>query len=132
MIDQALASVVLVEQSDSKAVLGIRGTNYQMHLHVAQALSADSGDRVQGVIRGDVWKVDFVSAGGAYIEPVFGRPRRVQGRVVATDPAAHCVVLDVCGCPFVGMLAEGSDVSEIPVGTRVGLDIRDGATFDPA
>ena len=132
MIDQATTRVVLIEQSDDHAVFAIPGTNYRLHLTTPKPLDDCPGDRVHGAIRCNVWKVDTVSPGGAYIEPVYGRPRRVQGRVVANDPSANTIVVEVCRCPILAVLPDRWRAADIPTGARVGLDIHEGAAFTPA
>jgi hypothetical protein len=127
-----IARVRVVEKSDENIVVSITGTNYQLHLKPTTAVDTPVGKRTKGVIRTDVWKVDFVSAGGgAYVEPVYGRPRRVQGRVIGTGPGANSVVVDVCGCPFIGDLPERWQAADMKPGIRVGLEVHQGATFEP-
>lgn len=130
--DQHVAKVRVESRTDDAIVVSITGTNYQLHLRPTAAVDTPAGKRTRGVIRTDVWKVDFVSAGGgAYVEPVYGRPRRVQGRVIGTGPGDNSIIVDVCGCPIVGDLPERWQASEMKPGTRVGLDVRQGATFEP-
>jgi len=127
-----IARVRVVEKSDEKLVVGITGTHYQIHLKPTAAVATPVGKRTKGVIRTDVWKVDFVSAGGgAFVEPVYGRPRRVQGRVVGTAPGPNSVIVDGCGCPFVGDLPDRWQAADMKPGIRVGLEVHRGATFEP-
>lgn len=127
-----IAKVRLLGRDDASVVLGVTGTNYELHLAAPQPVDAEVGKRIAGVIRGAVWKVDLVSKGGAYIEPLAGQPRRVQGRVVGALNGANAVVVEVCGCPIVGDLPERWQASQIAPGTPIALDLSDGATFEPA
>lgn len=131
MDQQSVARVYLKDQDAGRVVVQIPGTQYRLHLNTAGEVVPTPQGRVRGVIRCPVWKVDFVSAGGAYIEPLVGEPRRVQGHVTATLPETNSVVIDVAGQPIVGDLPERWNVAEIAVGTRVGIDVPDGATFEP-
>jgi len=127
-----IARVRVVEKSDDRVVLGITGTNYQLHLQPTAPVATEVGKRTRGVIRTRVWKVDFVSAGGgAYVEPIYGRPRRVQGRVVGQAPGPNSVIVEVYDCPIVGELPDRWNAAEMKPGTRVGLDVYPGATFEP-
>ena len=127
-----IARVRVVEKTDESIVVGITGTNYQIHLKPTAAVNTLVGKRAKGVIRTDVWKVDFVSAGGgAFVEPVYGRPRRVQGRVIGTGPGPNSVIVEVNGCPIIGDLPERWQAAEMKPGIRVGLEVHQGATFEP-
>ena len=131
--DIAVARVRIDQVQDGRVVVGLVGTNYQLHLVPSAAIATPVGKRARGVIRADVWKVDFVSTGGgAYVEPIIGTPRRIQGKVVGQGPGANSVVVDVSGTPFVGDLPARWPASQIKPGTRVGLDVHQGARFEPA
>lgn len=127
----AVARVRLLGREADKVVLGIAGTNYQLHLGLEGNLTIEVGKRARGVIRTHVWKLDFVSAGGAFVEPVYGRPRRVQGTVEAPLGQGNAIIVDVAGCPIVGMLPERWQADDIKPGTRVGLDVYDSSVFQP-
>jgi hypothetical protein len=128
----AVARLRLLEAGDDRVVVGIPGTQYRLHLAIAAPVATEPGRRIRGVIRARVWKVDFVSSGGgSFIEPVYGRPRRVQGPVVEAAADLNAVVVDVCDCPVLGLLPDRWTASQITPGTRVGLDVYDGAVFEP-
>jgi hypothetical protein len=127
-----VATLYLKRQEKGHAVLNIPGTAYELHLVADEPLTPTPQGRVRGVVRLPVWKADVVTAGGAFIEPVFGRPRRVQGTVVQVLPASNSVVVDVCGQPIVGDLPARWDAAQFVIGTRVGLDLPKGGTFEPA
>jgi len=124
------ARVYLKSKRQGQVVVALGGTSYELHLVTSGAVEPSPQGRVRGTIRGSVWKVDFVNRGGAYIEPVYGRPRRVQGRVTATLPQSNSVVVEVAGQPIVGDLPARWQASEIAIGTRVALDFHDGARFE--
>lgn len=133
MSDTNVARVYLQQRIADEVVLSIGGTNYQLHLKAAGPVTPSKQGRVNGVIRLPVWKVDAVSAGGgAYIEPVYGKPRRVQGRIIATDAAANTVTVVVAGCPVVGVLPARWQAATFKPGAAVAMDILEGAAFEPA
>ncbi len=129
--EQIVARMYLKKQESGRVVLGLPGTNYQLHLRATGEVAPTPQGRVRGVIRLPVWKLDDVTAGGAFIEPVYGTPRRVQGRVTAVMADRNAVVVEVCGQPIVGELPGRWNASQIPIGSRVGLDIPEGGVFDP-
>ncbi|QYO64365.1 hypothetical protein [Leptolyngbya sp. 7M] len=84
--------------------------------------------RIIGIIRAKARRIDEVTTGGRYIEPVYGRPRRVQGTVVAIEPDAvvvnagmpiHCTPTDPRQRP-----------GDFKPGQFVSFDVLEGATFE--
>jgi hypothetical protein len=61
----------------------------------AAALAAKVGTKVNGTVRGKALRAWQATAGGCFIEPVWGAPRIVQGRVLAVDVQANAVLLDL-------------------------------------
>lgn len=132
MSDPSIARLYFQGQRGEHVSLNIPGTRYELHLKPTAQVTPSPQGRVRGTVRCPVWKVDFVSAGGAYIEPLVGRPRRVQGTVIGKIEATNSLIVDVLGQPIVGDLPDRWNAADIAVGTRVGLDVYEGATFEPA
>jgi hypothetical protein len=106
----------------------VHNTSYEIHLVPAAPVSASIGKRLVGVIRAKARRIDIVESGGRYVEPVFGRPRRVQGNVVAIDAGA--VVVDA-GVPIHCTPTDARQKPEhFSPGQFVSFDILDGATFE--
>ncbi|MEX2672206.1 MAG: hypothetical protein WD294_08870 [Phycisphaeraceae bacterium] len=131
MDEQTIARVYLLESTPEKVVIQIPSTNYQLHLRCPAEPEVSPQGRVRGIIHCNVWKVDLVSPGGAYIEPIYGRPRRVQGRVIGHVDGSNALVVSIRGCPIVADLTDHWVAKEIPTGTLVGLDVYEGASFEP-
>jgi len=119
-------------RKDGSVILNIPGTSYEITVPASGEVTPSAQGRVWGVLRLPVWKLDVVTAGGAYIEPVYGKPRRVQGMVVGSIPERNEVVVDVCGQPIVGTLPSRWKATEIEKGGRIGLDIEAGGRFEPS
>lgn len=120
---------VLAEVSAERITIELPGTSYQLHLQVYQPPRTPVGKRIIGTIRATAKRVDVVVTGGKYIEPVFGRPRRLQGQVIATDTAENTVTVDAT-VPFVCKLtAPNQKASGFKVGDFVAFDVTPGATF---
>ena len=105
-------------------------TNYRLRLVPAQGLTLAVGDKVSGVIRAQALRMDVVPAGGRYIEPVQGRPRRVQGRVVGGNVPNNEVYLKAGPGVVVTPMAP-QRASDFSIGQMVSFDVRDGATLEP-
>ncbi len=122
---------VLDSQHDGQIVLAVPGTSYQIHLSVYQPVNTPAGKRLVGTIRGQARRIDVVRTGGRYIEPVMGRPRRIQGTVVAIDAAGQTLTVDA-GVPMVCKVDGIQRADQFAVGQLVALDLVPGTGFTPA
>lgn len=128
--DPSLTRGELLESSEGFIVLGLPGTDYRLHLVVDQPIATEPGKRIDGRIRARARRVDVATSGGRYVEPVFGRPRRVQGRIAAVDPQANSITVH-CGCPFICELTANQRASDFPLGAIATFDVERGASFQP-
>lgn len=111
--------------------VSIPNTGYVLHLVPAGAIASRPGARIVGTIRARVRRVDEVATGGRYIEPVIGRPRRVQGTIVSIDDAGNAIVVDA-GVPMHCTLTDPRQrATQFEPGQLVAADVLDGATFEP-
>jgi hypothetical protein len=120
---------VLLEVADQSITLGIPGTDYRLSLAVKAKPDYAVGARVAGQIRATARRVDIIRSGGRYVEPVYGRPRRLQGRVTAVD-AAHNTLTVYCGAPFTCSLALEQKATKFEVGQLVSFDVERGASIE--
>lgn len=105
-------------------------TDYRLHLIPVGAVTASVGDRIEGQIAADAKRVDTVNSGGRYVEPVIGRPRRVQGSVVAVDASSNSITVNA-GMPIVCRLTDPRQrASDFERGDFVSFDVMRGATFE--
>jgi hypothetical protein len=126
------ATGVLASSEDGQIVLALPGTDYRLHLQLAGPIDAPSGKPITGRITAKARRVDVVHRGGRFIEPLYGRPRRLQGTVVATDPHENTITVKCGGgCPFVCRLMAGQRAINFDVGAFVGFDVEAGAGFEP-
>jgi hypothetical protein len=137
-IDPTLARGELLEVVQPTAtiagaiVFGIPNSSYQVHLVAATPVDVQPGGRLIGTIAARARRIDIVRTGGKFLEPVFGRPRRVQGRVVAVDGAKNVVVVDATVPVHITPGDQRQKATDFEVGQIVGFDVYDGATFSPA
>lgn len=111
-------------------VVSFPNTSYQTHLIPTGPVTAQVGKRIVGVVRGSTRRVDSVQTGGRYVEPVFGRPRRVQGTVVATDGRANTITVNA-GFPLVCAIGdERQRAEQFAIGDMVTFDMPEAARFE--
>ncbi|MEZ6193902.1 MAG: hypothetical protein R3C45_21875 [Phycisphaerales bacterium] len=126
-----IATGVLAEKSPEKLVLAVPGTDYRLHLIPQGGIDAGPNERVSGIIRAHARRVDVISAGGRFIEPVFGRPRRVQGRIIGGDPKANTLTV-LASVPVTVTLLPNQQAGKFAIGQQVSFDVEPGATFEQA
>lgn len=120
----------LEESTDERIILSLLETDYRLHLVVDQPVDAAVGSRITGRIFARAMRADHIQSGGRFIEPVFGRPRRLQGRIVAIDPMANTLTLR-CACPITCELTADQRAADFRTGELVCFDVQAGARFEP-
>lgn len=81
----SLVQGTIKEAQDGRVVFVPYDTNYELHLNLANGPELAAGQRVQGEIVAQARKVLTISAGGSFIQPLFGGPNTIQGRVQAVE-----------------------------------------------
>jgi hypothetical protein len=118
------------ELDADRLVLDIPHTDYRLHLALARPLDAAVGDKLTGTIHAQAKRVDPIRAGGRLIEPNYGRPRRVQGRIVGGDPQANTLYVHCGGAPVIATLMPSQQASDFAIGQMVLFDVERGAVFE--
>ena len=127
----AHARGVLAESGFERITFEVPGTSYRFELLVYQQPRTPVGKRIVGTIRAQAKRVDLVHTGGRYVEPVYGRPRRVQGEVLAIDAVENTITVDA-GLPIVCRLTDARQkAGDFPPGSFVSFDVTPGASFTP-
>ncbi len=109
--------------------LAFANTSYVLHLLPTAAVNAEPGDKVFGTIQARARRVDDIPSGGRYVEPVIGRPRQVQGRVVGHGEGT--IIVDA-GVPMHCTLTDDRQhAQDFKVGDMVTFSVLDGASFTP-
>lgn len=124
-----VVSGVVDEVGDGWVQVRVPGTDYRLRLVPAGGLSASVGDKVSGVVRAQALRMDVIPAGGRYIEPVQGRPRRVQGRVVGGSVQANEMYVKAGPGVVVTPMAP-QRAGDFIIGQMVSFDVREGATIE--
>jgi hypothetical protein len=109
--------------------LKVPGTNYRNTFILHSPATLEPGQRVRGTIHAPAWKVDRVELGGNYVEPLFGRPRRMQGTILSVNPATNELTVQVAYEATV-KLPPKYTASNYHPGERVGWDNIEIPTFE--
>jgi hypothetical protein len=135
-MDPGLARGILGGARDATAtrpahlILTVPNTSYELQLVPVGSVRALPGKRIVGPIRAQAGRLDTVKTGGRYIEPVYGRPRRIQGAVVRTDSASNSVVIDAAVPIHCRLTDARQKAADFQPGQFVSCDVMDGATFE--
>ncbi len=74
-----LARGQLLSSDGTTARLAVNGFNYELEL--ACTSTAPTGSLVSGIIRAKARKVLTIPTGGNFVQPIFGSPKVIQGRI---------------------------------------------------
>ncbi|MFZ4466646.1 MAG: hypothetical protein ACOYO7_06265 [Phycisphaerales bacterium] len=87
--------------------------------------------RLGGTVRGRALRAWQATAGGCFIEPVWGTPRIVQGRVLAIDVNANAVLIDLAVPAWIEMEAS-QPAGQWQTGDMLNFYVESGMTFTPS
>ncbi len=121
----------LLEKQGRQLVLGKPGTEYRVEVIAEVEVAANAGDWVTGRIVAQPVRIDVIAAGGRLIEPLQGRPRRVQGTVCALDAQRNALVIKAA-LPLVLTMPANQRLDQFQEGQMVSCDVKPGAVFQPA
>lgn len=126
---------VIDEVGADSLVLTIPGTEYRLGLTTRGQVGGawlTAGKKARGVIRVNARRIDVVTTGGRYIEPVYGAPRRFQGTIIAIDVEANTVAIRAAdSVVFVCTPSGGKRATDFSEGALVATDILPpGAEFE--
>ncbi len=120
----------LLESHPDRIVLGIPGTDYRLHLNVNRPVDAKVGSHIAGRIEVHARRVDVTHTGGQFIDPVYGRPRNIQGCVVETG-LEHPMMVVKAVVPLHVRVRPPQKPSDFEVGSIVNFAVDPGAVFVP-
>ena len=130
----------LISDENGIVVFQPRGTTYEIHLARGEGgLNIPVGKPGKAVIRVKARKVYSVPSGGAFVVPIMGTPRIVQGRVVdvlESSGGARRIVLQAGATVIVDLPSDDHaiDLGEGPIteGGLVNAVCEPGAWIEPA
>ncbi len=106
--------------NDGLVTLKTPNSNYRNTFRFSGSIPS-AGSNVVGRIYANARKAEAVSLGGNYVEPLFGRPRRMQGMVLEQLPDRNELRVQT-GYEVTVKLPENQAAAAFPVGTHVGWD----------
>jgi hypothetical protein len=125
----------IIEVNGDRIVFAPSNTTYQLHLVKSGGAAVEVSDRpVEIFIRVNARKVYTVPSGGNFIQPIFGPPRIIQGRVKFADErtiVVHAGVPVICELPAADTAID-LDEGLIQVGRMANVVALPGATFQLA
>ena len=121
----------LLELTEGEMVLGIPDTDYRMKLVLEIESPVAVGQKITGTIHATARRVDVIPAGGRYVEPVFGRPRRVQGRIVGGHGPSRTLYVKAGPALICTLSDERQSPEQFSIGQMVSFDVEAGAVFKP-
>ncbi len=129
----ALARGILESLTDEELVLAVPHTGYKLHLAPtvpAGEFNKYVGKRIRGVIEAEALRIHPARGGGLFIEPAWGAPRIIAGKVCSVDEAKRRVLVDA-GVPMWVTAPQGQDLSELHEGQLVNFYVQSGTSFRP-
>ena len=121
----------LLERRDGLVVLGLPGSEYRLQLVLEIDLPAEVGQKVTGTIHATARRVDVIPAGGRYVEPIYGRPRRVQGRIVGGHGPSRTLYVKAGPTLICTLSDTRQHVEQFEIGQMVSFDVEPNAVFKP-
>ena len=128
-----LARGTLESLTDQELVLAVPHTEYRLHLAPtvpAGEFNKYVGKRIRGVIEATALRIHTARGGGRFIEPIWGAPRIIAGKVCSVDEAKRRVLVDA-GVPMWVTAPQGQDLSELHEGLLVNFYVQSGTSFRP-
>ncbi|QQE13163.1 hypothetical protein JD969_06790 [Planctomycetota bacterium] len=121
---------VLNKEDDGMVTLKVPGTDYQFKLVPKGETTSSNGEMISGIISAQAERVDVITAGGKFVEPVYGRPRRVQGMITGGDVAANVIIVNAGGAVVHAKLMDLQKAGDFMIGQNVSFDVKPGSTFE--
>jgi len=131
--EQGLARFVLERLDNDCIVLAVPHTEYRLHLRPtvpAGEIDVPAGKRLRGVVQARALRIHPARGGGRFIEPVWGEPRIVAGKILAIDAREHRLLVDV-SVPMWVTAPPGQDLGALHEGELVNFYVESGTSFRP-
>ena len=130
-VDSDLVRGVLESANGSEITVSLPGTDYRIRFAQGGPTAVHPGKRIRGRVTVKALHMHRAQAGGAFIEPMMGQPRIVQGVVRGVDPAANRLLVEVVVPMWVEPF-DGQQATEFAAGDMVNFYVQSGASFTPA
>ena len=126
-------TVILESRADNAITVRVPHTDYQLDLTLEGADGTDlaEGSRVRGTIHAQVLRIHPAKAGGMFIEPMWGHPRIIAGKVIGADLDQRRVLVDG-GVRMWVTAPEGQNFDDLADGALVNFYVESGVVSRPA
>ena len=124
----------LAETGNEQIIVTIPNSDYRLHLVPNGEITPSPTGHVVGVIEAKARRIDIVETGGRFVDPTYGRPRNLQGRVASVNTESNVIAV-TCGPGVVFNItptAPGQSAKQFAEGVLVRFAIDRGATFTQA
>lgn len=128
--DSDLVRGTLESANGNEITISLPGSDYRLRFTQGGPTAVHPGKRVKGVVRMKALRMHKAEAGGAFIEPMMGQPRIVQGVVRGVDAGANRLLVDVVVPMWVEPF-DGQQATEFTAGDMVNFYAQSGASFTP-
>ena len=128
--DSDLVRGTLESANGNEITISLPGSDYRLRFTQGGPTAVHPGKRVKGVVRMKALRMHKAEAGGAFIEPIMGQPRIVQGVVRGVDAGANRLLVDVVVPMWVEPF-DGQQATEFTAGDMVNFYAQSGASFTP-
>ena len=129
-IDSDVVRGTLESANGNEITISLPGTDYRLRFAQGGPTAVHPGKRVKGVVRVKALRMHRAEAGGAFIEPMIGQPRIVQGVVRGIDAGANRLLCEVVVPMWVEPF-DGQQATEFTAGDLVNFYVQSGASFTP-
>ena len=128
---EIVATGIVLSLRDGLVTFNPTGTNYEMHL-AAPAFAGPMEVPIKAIVRVRPKKIWTVPSGGLFVNPIFGPPKIIQGRIRALDE--NNMIVHAGGAIHVSLPMDERiyDLANGPlkVGAMVNVTALPGATFE--
>jgi hypothetical protein len=124
----------VIRVNDDSVVFAPKDTNYELHLVTKGRYDGPVNVPIDARVRAVVRKLLTVPSGGAFVSPIFGPPKHVQGRVRHVEERAIVVQAGMVFTLELPPADHALDLNNGPIamGNMVNAIVLPGATFELA
>ena len=119
----------LISLDDQRLVFEPAHSSYQLELVPLGPVTAEAGERIAGFIEGQALRMFVAKAGGAFIEPLWGVPRIVQGRIRAVDAGGQRLLVAAAAPIWVMVGDAQQSAAQFAPGQMVNFYMQSGPSF---
>jgi len=131
-LDIARGVLMEIKETDEgrEIILAIPNSDYRLHLVPTGEITTPVGRAIHGRIDLNARRIDVCGTGGQFIDPVYGRPRTVTGRIRAIIADDNALIVKA-KIPLRVHVRAPQKATDFETGTLINFFVDRGATFTP-